>query len=241
MFQLYLLHVLLFVTLCSSFFKLHVLHPLLSYLSFIFRFSFPLQPSTPVLQTALILALKMTALSTWRQGPAVLVHIKESTAGIKVAAEATVAAALAALHKPKGKGSKSLMVLHPAAKQQMRAGPQDVQQRAAAARHLLLGRKTKTWRIQECDALPSLAFVTGHIANCCVFYFIYSLYSMFSVMKKHSLWCHPFQEQPSGLSRRCTLPWVVLLSCTHCKFLFRNLSLCPIFLLPLALPILRCG
>lgn len=45
-----------------------------------------------------------------------------------------------------------------------------------------------------------------------------SIHCMFSVMKIYSFWCHPFQEQPSGLSRRLTLPWVVLLSCAHCIF-----------------------
>ncbi len=63
---------------------------------------------------------------------------------------------------------------------------------------------------------------------------------MFSVMKIYSFWCHPFQEQSSGLSGWLTLPWVVLLSCAHrIYFLFVNLSLCPVFLLSLS--VLRCG
>uniref|UniRef100_A0A7N6B0X3 Inositol polyphosphate-related phosphatase domain-containing protein n=1 Tax=Anabas testudineus TaxID=64144 RepID=A0A7N6B0X3_ANATE len=116
------------------------------------------------------------------QGLAVPVHIRASTVDVAVRAAATVAAAVApaALHKPKRRSSVSLMVLHPAPHQQLSASPQCVQQRAAAARHLLLLRKTNTWRTQECDAL----LVTGHIANCCVFYLIHSLYCMFSRNEK---------------------------------------------------------
>lgn len=173
-------------------FSSYILHSFLYCLFSVFRSSFPFQAITPVLQTALTLALKMTALSTRRQGPAVPVHISASTAGAAATVIATVAVALAALHKLKWRSSLSVMSLRPACLL-------GVQQRAAAARHQLLEREIKTQRIHACDALLSLAVVTGHLPNCCVFYLIHCC--MFSVMKKYSLWCHPFQEQPSGLSR----------------------------------------
>lgn len=125
-----------------------------SYPLSIFRSSFPQWVSTTALQTALTSAQKMTALlSSWRRGPAVPVHARASTAAIALAAPAAVAAALAALHRPKWKHSTSLTVLHPAPRQQLRVGPQEVQQRAAAARCLLLGRKRKTPGIQGCEVL----------------------------------------------------------------------------------------
>ena len=65
---------------------------------------------------------------------------------------------------------------------------------------------------------------------------------MFSVVKIYSLWCHPFQERPSGSSRRLTWPSVVLLSCAHIVcifFYFWNLSLGCVFLVSLS--VLRCG
>lgn len=210
--------------------------PLFSSDSSILRSSFPLQALTAALLTALTSAQKTTALlSSWRPGPAVPVRVRASTAGIAAAATAVAVAALAALHRPKRKSSPSQVVLHPAPPQQSRVSPKDGQQRAAAAQRLLLGRKTNKQRIQECDAPPNHAVVTGHIANCCVFYLIHPLHCRFSVMKMYSFWCHPFQEQPSGLSRRLTLPWVVLLSCAHCIFFYLETShsvLCFFYLCP---------
>lgn len=145
--------------------------PLLSSFSSIFRSSFPLQVLTTVLQTALTSAPKMTALlSSWKQGPAVPVHARASTAAVAASAEVTAAAVLAARSRPKWKCWMSLMILHPATLQQLRVSPQNIQQRAAAARRLLPRRKKRTERVQGCDAQPSPAVVTGHKANCCVFY-----------------------------------------------------------------------
>lgn len=116
--------------------------PLLSSCSCIFRSSYPLQVLTTALQTALTSAPKMTALlSSWRRGPTVQVHAGANTAAITAAAAAT--AGRAALNRSKWKHSMSMMVLPPAPLRQLRVSPQDVQQRAAAARSLLLGRKKK--------------------------------------------------------------------------------------------------
>uniref|UniRef100_A0A665W5H8 Phosphatidylinositol 4,5-bisphosphate 5-phosphatase A n=1 Tax=Echeneis naucrates TaxID=173247 RepID=A0A665W5H8_ECHNA len=59
---------------------------------------------------------------------------------------------------------------------------------------------------QVISTLPLPAVVTGHIANYCVFYLIHPIHCVFSVIQMYSFWCHHFQQQPSGLSGRLTLP-----------------------------------
>lgn len=118
------------------------------------RSSFLLQLLTIVLQTALTSAQRMTALlSSWKQGLAAQVHAK-STAAIVAAVQAAVAPA--APLRLKQKSLKSLMDLRPTPLHHLSVSPQDVQQRAAAAKCLLPLTRRKIQRMQGCDALVLL-------------------------------------------------------------------------------------